>query len=243
MLGRDLKFGAVVREPDVRELDEMRGLLLDKDYAQDAGNRPLYYMYRDLYKTEQHHTVMQQHNLRFDITVMTDSPLGREYIKTKGHYHPDAQNGVPYPEIYEVMDGKAHYLMQERDGSGGIEDVVVVTATAGDKVIIPPGYGHITINPADQPLKMANWVSTQFESAYGDMVEKQGGAYYETIAGEWVKNHKYDSVPDIRFEDPTEVDELDISAGDSMYTLIESPDKLAFLNRPHKYQWVFQNLY
>ncbi len=243
MLGRDLKFGAVVREPDVRELDEMRGLLLDKDYAQNAENRPLYYMYRDLYKTERHHDTMQEHDLRFDITVMTTSPLGREYLKTKGHYHPVARNDVPYPEIYEVMDGEAQYLLQKPGRSGDIEDVIVVTATAGDKVIIPPGYGHITINPSDQPLKMANWVSTQFKSQYGDMVEKQGGAYYQTIAGKWVKNHKYDSIPTIRFEDPTEVDELDITAGDSMYNLIDSPDKLAFLNRPHKYQWVFDTLY
>lgn len=244
MLGKDLKFGTVTREPDVRQLDEMRGLLLDTEYANSASNRPLYCMYRDLYRTEQHRAVMQDHDLRFDITVMANQPLGREYVKTKGHYHPEAQQGVAYPEIYEVMDGKAHYLLQKKDGSGGIADVIVVEATAGDKVVIPPGYGHITINPTDQQLKMANWVSTRFESQYGDMVEKQGGAYYETIAGDWVRNQQYDAVPDIRFMDPADIDELNIVSGEqSMYRLVESPNKLAFLNRPHKYQWVFENLY
>jgi glucose-6-phosphate isomerase len=244
MLGKDLKFGAVTREPDVRVLDEMRGLLLDTEYANGASNRPLYYMYRNLYRTEHHESVMHDHDLRFDITVMAHQPLGREYVKTKGHYHPEAAHGVAYPEIYEVMDGTAHYLLQKTDSSGGVADVIVVKASAGDKVIIPPGYGHITINPSDQPLKMANWVSTQFESQYGDMVEKQGGAYYETIAGDWVRNQQYASVPDIRFTEPVDIDELDIVSGDdSMYRLIESPNKLAFLNRPHKYQWVFEDLY
>lgn len=243
MLGRDLKFGDIVREPAVRELDDMRGLLLDKDYAQNASNRPLYYMYRDLYKSEEHKQTMRDHDIRFDITVMAHSPLGREYLKTKGHYHPVARNDTPYPEIYEVMDGTAHYLLQKRDASGQVTDVIVVEAQAGDKAIIPPGYGHITINPTDQPLKMANWVSTQFESRYGEIVEKQGGAYYETIADEWVKNAKYDGLPDIRFEEPTEVDELNLVQGRSMYGLIESPNRLAFLNRPHKFQWVFDSLY
>lgn len=243
MLGRTLKFGSVTRDPDVRELDEMRTLLLDKDYAQNASNRPLYYMYRDLYKSEQHQNVMRQHDLRFDITVMTNSPLGREYVKTKGHYHPEARNGVSYPEIYEVMDGKAHYLLQKTDASGNIVDVIVVEANPGDKVIIPPGYGHITINASDEPLKMANWVSTQFASQYGEIVEKQGGAYYETIAGDWIKNKKYDDVPNIRFEQPTQFEELHITPDKNMYSLIESPNKLAFLNRPHKFAWVFEELY
>lgn len=241
MLGRTLKFGGVEREPDVRELDEMRGLLLDTDFAQSAQNRPLYYMYRDLYH-EEHRETIQEHDIRFDITVMTDSPLGRERVKTKGHYHPEARNGVAYPEMYEVMEGTAHYLLQKKD-NGGVEDVIVVTAEAGDKVIIPPGYGHITINVGDRPLKMANWVSTRFESQYQDMVEKKGGAYYETIAGEFVQNKQYDTVPDIRFAQPDDIPDLRITQDEPMYNLIETPNRLGFLNRPHKFQWVFKDLH
>ncbi|MDY6768809.1 MAG: glucose-6-phosphate isomerase family protein, partial [Candidatus Nanohaloarchaea archaeon] len=133
MRNRTLKFGDVEREPDVRMLDEMREMLLDQEWAAQADNQALYYMYRDLYR-EEHRDTIEANDLRFDITVIPPKRLGREYVKTKGHYHPEAEHGVPYPEIYEVMAGKAHYLLQKRDESGAVVDVVVVTAGAGDKV-------------------------------------------------------------------------------------------------------------
>lgn len=259
MNGKTLQFGDVTREADVRMLDEMRDLLLDRDFARDANNRPLYYMYRDLYRSRDKE-VIHDNDLRYDITVIPPAHLGREYVKTKGHYHPVAANGVQYPEIYEVIAGTAHYLLQKKANSGNsqssldrangsssssgtITDVVVVDAEAGDKVIIPPGYGHITINPGDKPLKMANWVSSRFESQYQDMVEKRGGAYYETVAGDFVRNHNYDDVPNLRKADPAEVPDLKIRKKTPMYKLIRAPDNLAFLNRPHKFQWVFDDLY
>ncbi|MFB6294902.1 MAG: glucose-6-phosphate isomerase family protein [Candidatus Nanohaloarchaea archaeon] len=242
MRNRKLKFGDVKREPDVRMLDEMRSLLLDQEWAAQADNQALYYMYRDLYR-DKDRDVIEDNNVRFDITVIPPKQLGREYVKTKGHYHPDAGNGVPYPEIYEVMAGEAHYLLQERDSGGRIVDVVVVAASAGDKVIIPPGYGHITINPGSTPLKMANWVSTQFDSRYGAIEENNGGAYYETVANEFIPNENYSDLPELRRAEPEEIPELGIRTEILMYTLIESPDSLAFLNRPHKYQWVFEDLY
>ncbi|MDY6761991.1 MAG: glucose-6-phosphate isomerase family protein [Candidatus Nanohaloarchaea archaeon] len=242
MKNRTLKFGDVEREPDVRMLDEMCDLLLDQDWASEADDQALYYMYRDLYRDE-HRDTIQDNDLRFDVTVIPPKQLGREYVKTKGHYHPDAENGVPYPEIYEVMAGKAHYLLQKRDESGAVVDVVVVAASAGDKVIIPPGYGHITINPGRQTLKMANWVSTRFDSQYGAIEENSGGAYYETVADEFLPNENYDDLPELRHAEPEQVPELGIRKEILMYTLIESPDSLAFLNRPHKYHWVFEDLY
>lgn len=241
MHGDDLRFGAVTRSPDVRVLDEMRSLLLDDDFSRSAENRPLYYMYRDLYK-EQHKQTIRDRDLRFDITVIPNARLGREYVKTKGHYHPENDHGVPYPEMYEVLDGTAHYLLQREDGDS-VDDVILVEASAGDTVIIPPGYGHITINPGTQPLKMANWVSTRFESRYGPIEANDGGAYFETITDEFVPNKAYGDLPDLRFCDPTTVQELGITPDRPMYELIDSPDNLAFLNRPHKFQWLFDRLY
>ncbi|MDY6776572.1 MAG: glucose-6-phosphate isomerase family protein [Candidatus Nanohaloarchaea archaeon] len=241
MAGGTLEFGAVEREPDTRQLDEMRSLLLDHDFAQEADNRVLYYMYRGLYR-EGDQGKIESHDLRYDITVIPPQHLGREYVKTKGHYHPDAGRGVSYPEIYEVISGEAHYLLQKKEG-GEIVDVVVVEAEAGDKVVIPPGYGHITINPSKRKLKMANWVSSRFDSIYGDIEEKKGGAYYETVADEFVPNHNYDDLPRLRRVEAEEVPELGIERGRSMYSLIEAPDNLAFLNRPHKFMWMFEQLY
>lgn len=234
---RTLKFGNLTREPDIRMLDDMEGVVWDREWLRNARNMPLYYMYRDLY-LPRHRNTIKNRDIRYDITVIPPNTLGKEYVKTKGHYHPEVKDGVSYPEIYEVIDGEAHYLMQKK-GPGGIEDVILVEAEAGDKVIIPPNYGHITINPADRQLKMANWVSSRFESIYEDMVEKRGGAYYETADGSLHENPRYDSVPDLRKKEPVEVPDLDIMKDRLMYKMIEDPSNLAFLNRPHEFDRVF----
>ena len=105
----------------------------------------------------------RQRGLRFDITVIPPQTLCGEYIKTKGHYHPADPYGNGYPEIYEVLEGEAHYLIQTADCS----DVVLIAAGAGDVVVVPSGYGHVTINPSKKlVLEMANIVSSRFSSDY-----------------------------------------------------------------------------
>ena len=61
--------------------------------------------------------------------------------------------------------------MQQPDNDS-IKDVILVKAQQGDKVIIPPGYGHLTINASNKVLKMANWVARDFESIYSPIKEK-----------------------------------------------------------------------
>ena len=107
---------------------------------------------------------LHHHNLRYDLTVIPSCEICGEWVKTKGHYHPKNPAGIGYPEIYEVIEGQVHYLLQSRN----LDDVVIISAQAGDLVIIPPEYGHVSINPSqDSALVMANIVSTAFESEYG----------------------------------------------------------------------------
>ena len=42
-----------------------------------------------------------------------------------------------------MLAGEAFYLLQRSD----LRDVVAVMAKAGEFVLIPPGYGHVTLNP------------------------------------------------------------------------------------------------
>ncbi|WP_301664617.1 glucose-6-phosphate isomerase family protein [Methanoculleus frigidifontis] len=95
---------------------------------------------------------LAEQNVRFDITVIPPGAVGGEYVKTKGHYHPLTPAGIGYPELYQVLAGEAHYLLQRKN----LRDVVVVTAKAGEFVLIPPGYGHVTVNPGKENLVMAN---------------------------------------------------------------------------------------
>jgi len=152
---------------------------------------------------------------------------------------------MTYPELYEVLEGEAHYLLQRMEqeqgrGTERITDVVVVTAKKGDKVLIPPNYGHVTINPSEATLKMANWVANAFSSIYEPIKMKGGAAYFELTNGEFVKNAKYGGVPDIRFLKPSDVEKeaglnlnLNLSKETEMYGLIKQPETLAFLTNPN----------
>jgi hypothetical protein len=46
-----------------------------------------------------------------------------------------------------VLEGDAHYLLQRAQNEERVDEAILVKATRGDKVIIPPNYGHVTINP------------------------------------------------------------------------------------------------
>jgi len=173
--------------PDVRHLNDMREVLADPD-AGGTKNIDLYFMYRGLEKKGE---------LRYDITILPAKMLGEEFNKTKGHYHMGA-----YPELYMVLEGTAIYLLQKRGANGQIEDVFVVEVKKGECAIMPPSYGHVTINPSKtEELKMANWVSENCESDYSPFEKLHGACYYYKKEG-WTVNKNYKSVPALRHENP-----------------------------------------
>jgi len=172
---------------DIRHLNDMKTVLCDQAWAKKAPNLELYYMYRGL---------KRKNGLRYDITVIPARMLGREFTKTKGHEH--LKN---YGELYIVLEGKAIYLMQKHENNR-IKDVYAVKAKKGDVVIIPPKYGHVTINPSKkETLKTANWLDEKSGHIYDVIDKKQGACYYYTKNG-WTKNKKYDKVPKLRFKRP-----------------------------------------
>jgi len=173
------------KKPDIRYLNDMREVLYDQEWAKTVSNLELYYMYRGLEKKD---------GLRYDITIIPSLMLGQEFNKTKGHEHIGK-----FGEIYIVLRGQAIYLMQ--NGKDIIEDVYAVKASKDDVIIIPPFYGHVTINAGESELKMANWMADNVKSDYSLFEKKQGACYYYTKEG-WVKNKNYKSVPKLRFENP-----------------------------------------
>jgi len=172
-----------LKNPDIRYIEEMREVLFDKEWFQNEDNFEAYYMYRG---------VEERKGLRYDITDIPFKMFGKEYPKTKGHYHPSG-----YGEIYIVLEGKAIYLLQNKD----LTDIVAIETNPGEVVIIPSGYGHVTINPGEKKLRMANWVSPAFDSQYEPILEKSGGTYFYTTDG-WIKNPNYKNIPELRYESP-----------------------------------------
>ncbi|PKL62820.1 MAG: glucose-6-phosphate isomerase [Methanomicrobiales archaeon HGW-Methanomicrobiales-2] len=222
-------------EPQVRTIEEMREVLADPGCTSD---QPLYFMYRDLARSESDRNWLRQHHIRYDITAIPSRTLCGEYVKTKGHYHTVNPAGMLYPEIYEVLEGTGHYLLQTQNA----DDVVMIEGTAGDKILIPPGYGHVTINPAREDLVMANLVSSEFASNYGPYADLQGAAYYEMEGGALVKNPHYRDATPVRYCNPVEVPDLGIEKEVGLYDLIGRPRSVAFLNHPEQFMEIFADV-
>ncbi|ADB58287.1 glucose-6-phosphate isomerase family protein [Archaeoglobus profundus] len=203
-------------------------------------NFPAYHMFRDVYYSKKDHEIIKEHGLRFDITVIPPNKIGKEFIKTFGHYHPLAEDNLSYTEIYEVLKGEAIYLLQKVEGDK-VVDVVAIEAGEGDKVIIPPNYGHVTINPSNKELRMANWVYRHFKSNYEPYERLRGACYYYTEDG-WIRNPNYGEVPDIRFVKPKIPKELGLRKSEEMYKLVRDLSKLEFLYRPSKYLDLFEEI-
>lgn len=222
--------------PAIRTIEEMRPVLADPTCTCDG---PLYFMYRDLAKSDSDWKWLHSHHLRYDLTVIPPRDLCGEWVKTKGHYHPVNPAGTGYPEIYEVLEGEAHYLLQSRD----LRDLVMIRAVQGDMVIIPPGYGHISINPSrDQTLVMANIVSTAFESEYGEYESYHGAAYYELCTGELRKNLCYPRIPPVRMIRANSGHDLHRVLKGPLYSLVGNAEALAFLNNPERYASIWDVL-
>ena len=224
-------------EPSVRTLEEMRDVLLDPECTSEDE---LYYMYRGV-AFEKDRKVFELYNLRYDLTLLRPASLGEEFNKTYGHYHPEVPGkSFTYPEIYEVLYGEAYYILQRVDiveDKQILREFLVVVASAGDKVIIPPGYGHVTINPSlERPLLMANITADGFKSIYEPFKKARGAGFYLTTNGEWIENRNYTN----------EVVSFDMAAakggdilgleGKPMYlACIEEPDRFRFLTHPQDF--------
>jgi glucose-6-phosphate isomerase len=237
----DLEFGGKRRKPDIRRLYDMKDVIYDQRWLTTAEDFDLYYMYRDLFLSRSDGEKLREHGLRYDITIIPPGMLGREYIKTAGHYHPKVPNGrVTFPELYEVLDGEALYLLQNLD----LSDVVVVNASAGDKVLVPPNYGHITINRSNKTLKMANFVARNFSSLYDPYKEKAGGAYFFTREG-WIKNDRCPEAAQLRrvqAPDSSSLRKLGLAKGREMYPLLREPGLLDYLIKPEEHLELFAGL-
>jgi len=211
--------------PSVRRLREMKEVLFDRKYAASGNPElPLYYMHR---------AVGRRGWLRYDVTVMPPLMLGSEYAKTAGHYHCLARRGLAYPEIYEVLRGAATYIMQRRE-KGKIADVIICDAKAGDKVLMPPNYGHVTVNRSRSTLIMANIVSDHCMSDYSEYRKMHGAAYYIVKGKGIIPNPSYKSPPKPRHFKPGEgLLKHPLPQKLTLYQLLENSSRLLnFLDDP-----------
>jgi glucose-6-phosphate isomerase len=216
--------------PGVRTILQMREVLLDKGLTVPEE---LYYMYRDVYVIADE-KILKKNKLRYDITVIKPGLLGEELMKTAGHYHPGS-----FTEVYELLNGQCLCLLQRPNIKDHriIEEVIAVEAVAGDKIVIPPGFGHILVNTGSKLLVTDNWVSSEFSSEYGLYQKAQGAAYFiKNLDGvlKFVPNDYFLKNAVIRRVRPAKnIGDFGLAFGKPIYPLIEeATERLAFLNHP-----------
>lgn len=95
-----------------------------------------------------HYFMIRGGKNKTNITVLESGKIGREYIKTYGHYHIGKLE-----ETYTILQGNGFVIMQERKKDKNskpidseIKSFKAIKVKTGDKVFIPGGWGHLLVN-------------------------------------------------------------------------------------------------
>ncbi|MGH3927327.1 MAG: glucose-6-phosphate isomerase family protein, partial [Pseudonocardiaceae bacterium] len=168
--------------------------------------------------------------------------LGREYPKTAGHYHPPGPDGVSFPEVYEVVHGRAAFVLQRVDDvtvdRPEIKDVSVQICREGERILIPPDCGHVTVNIGSTPLVVSDLVSLRSGHIYSSFRALRGAAHHliadpEAALGLRLEpNPAYPQAPEAVVANGSRCEPF-LRDEQPVYThFLAEPDDFRFLDRP-----------
>jgi glucose-6-phosphate isomerase len=189
------KFGLKIPiKSDARTKKDMKDFVFDPSDYLSGLKDPVYLMYRGVSSLNpEFRRLEKKYGVRYDLTLIRNGLMGRQYIRTVGHYHPKK-----YSEIYEVLHGRAAFLLQSKD----LKKMMIIVANKGETVVIPPGFGHQTTNIGDSQLLTGNLVYRGFKSDYSVYKKRHGGAFYlNKYPGEplWIMINLNYGIPVARF--------------------------------------------
>lgn len=204
-------------KPAVRKKKDMSEFVFDPSYLLTL-KEPLYLMYRDVGSLNPEFKKLgNKFGVRYDLTLMRSGLMGREYLRTAGHYHPKN-----YSELYEVIYGKAAFVMQSKD----LKKMRLVIAKRGESVAIPPNFGHQTVNIGKTPLVVGNLVCKGFKPNYAVYKKMRGGAFYlNHYGGPWVMLNANYGIPKEKFPKIEKTRGKKIGPLDKLF--LENPQKIA----------------
>jgi glucose-6-phosphate isomerase len=221
--------GITTAQPCVRRLDEVRRLLQD---PRADGPDHLYTIYMDI-RVPGRTEALRARGLGYGAVVYNHGALGREALRSQGHVHSiSPATGVAYSELYEFWHGRGLVYMQDT-ASAEVRDVVVVEAGPGDKVAIPPGWAHTTVNVGDGPMVFGAVYALDAELLYEPLRALQGTAHYVLTGGQLEANPRYRTVPAARRTPPHRVPECGIQPG--LPALSGDIALLDFVSRPDRH--------
>ncbi|MBI2610165.1 hypothetical protein HYW53_03230 [Candidatus Giovannonibacteria bacterium] len=224
-----------VRDKWDRTVEAMSPVLF---LSNPGDKRAMYRVWRGIYKKEDAE-FFDNLKISYDFTAVFPVKINKEIAKTFGHYHSRDMMGVMYPEILEVISGKVWWILQKpRLDPSELDEIYFVQMEAGEKVIIPAGYGHNISNPAGEDLILANLLCTEDKHDYKTYESLRGAGYYliesENQQVEFKKNTSYKFVPEIIKLKPKNPPGLGLDFKESLYQMAKNQN-LEFLSRPHKY--------
>lgn len=222
MKNSDLYVNGESHPKNVRHLSKMAEVFKNYVDIDVHGNQNMYYMFRSVYTINE---------MRYDITVIPAMTIEGECNKTYGHYHPEAEKNLSYPEVYQILDGEAIFILQKRNRDGSV-DVSIIKAKKGDCIFLPPNYGHVSVNSGKETLVLANVVADKWDSEYGDYKKERGAAVYYMEEGNIAQNNNYM----IKTMERTDAKKFNAKFGFDCDNLLvqfhDEPNKFEFLKKP-----------
>ena len=235
--------------PSFRDFSTSRNFY--KEPSSTYWRKSVYDMYRSVAFPE-HAALFREFGIEYDLTIIPPGRISKEFARTIGHYHsmkPGTTLG--WPEIYEVVYGKCFYILQNRvsPDSEKLSEIYIVELERGENLVIPPGFGHVGVNPTDDLLVLSNWQPTANVSDYEPYEKHNGPAYYAVASEhlsasgktssehcEFVPNLSYDLLPKVIHARPRELTQYDLRTALPLYfTGSKNINNLDFLVNPENY--------
>jgi glucose-6-phosphate isomerase len=178
--------------PELRRLADIRASLRNSNCD---GPDPVYAIVMDVGRREDRDE-LQRRMLLFGVVTYAAGQLGDEPVRSQGHVHAVAPScGWSPPEVFEIWEGRAIIYAQEyaADNPGRC---VAVTASPGDKVVVPPGWAHCVVNACtESSMTFGAWCHRQYGFSYAEVRARGGLAWFPVLDGQknirWEPNPKY----------------------------------------------------
>ena len=131
----ELILGDGLRAPSycVRNLHDLKAVWANPIEEDDQ----VIYRYTSALHLKEDAPVWKKANMAYGIVIFVPGTFSGEYVKSSGQYHPPVQPcNMGTPEIYTVLSGVGHFLLQKASPPfSKIEDAVMVEVQAGETFV------------------------------------------------------------------------------------------------------------
>ncbi len=171
-------------------------LALRGDKGDDREHGLVYKQYPDVYLVQDK---VFWEDIVFDIFMIYTGFQGEEFNQIPGHYTSIAPNGFHYPELYQIIEGYAEFVLQQPNESHErVKDAILYRANSRDIIIVPPTHGVTIINPSDKNTIIARIRGREAEDVRKPFTDTHGACYYREKNNKWSYNTNYQEIPTLR---------------------------------------------